>query len=166
VLPLAEELNVALAIEPLHPIYADCRSAITDLATANALAEAIDSPHVGVAVDVYHLWFDPNLEREIARAGTPPDAAASSVRAGSRIRGAAGRILAFHVCDWRTPTRDLLTDRGLMGEGCIDIPKIRGWVEQAGFSGFNEVEIFSTEYWAIDQRTYINTIVNAYEAHV
>ncbi len=146
VLPLAAELGVKLAIEPLHPMYADSRSAITDLATANRMCEEIDSPALGVAVDVYHLWFDPSLEAEIDRAGE--------------------RILAFHVCDWRTPTRDLLTDRGLMGEGCIDIPEIRGWVEAAGFGGFIEVEIFSTEYWALEQRSYINRIVGAYEAHV
>ncbi|MFW5745739.1 MAG: sugar phosphate isomerase/epimerase family protein, partial [Spirochaetota bacterium] len=117
---------------------------------------------VGVAVDVYHLWFDPLLEDGIARA-----AAAGPVAGRAAATGAnAGRIFAFHVCDWRTPTRDLLTDRGLMGEGCIDIPKIRGWVERAGFRGFNEVEIFSTEYWALDQRAYLKKIVSAYEAHV
>ncbi len=146
VLPLASQLGVKLAIEPLHPMYADTRSAITDLATANRMCEEIDSPALGVAVDVYHLWFDPALETEIERAGE--------------------RVLAFHVCDWRTPTRDLLTDRGLMGEGCIDIPAIRGWVEAAGFDGFIEVEIFSTEYWALEQRSYIERIVGAYEAHV
>ena len=153
-LPLAEELGVRLAIEPLHPMYADTRSAVTDMASANEMVEAIASPMVGVAVDVYHLWFDPNLEQEIARAG--------SFAPG----GPAGSVFAFHVCDWRTPTRDLLTDRGLMGEGCINIPQIRGWVERAGFGGFIEVEIFSNEYWAIDQRAYIDRIVGAYEAHV
>ena len=146
VLPLAQEHDVKLAIEPLHPMYADTRSAITDLATANDVVEQIGSDHVGVAVDVYHLWFDPALEAQIARA--------------------ASSIMAFHVCDWRTPTRDLLTDRGLMGEGCIDIPRIRGWVEQAGFLGWIEVEIFSTEYWALDQRAYIQKIIQAYRAHV
>ncbi|MFW5715967.1 MAG: sugar phosphate isomerase/epimerase family protein [Spirochaetota bacterium] len=175
VLPLAEELGVRLAIEPLHPMYADTRSAITDLATANDLAEAIASPLVGVAVDVYHLWFDPRLEAEIARAGA---AGRDAGRAGGERSaggssaadldgpGPNGRIFAFHVCDRRTPTRDLLTDRGLMGEGCIDIPRIRGWVERAGFAGMIEVEIFSNEYWATDQRTYIERIVAAYEAHV
>jgi sugar phosphate isomerase/epimerase len=162
VLPLAEELGVRLAIEPLHPMYADTRSAVTDLATANSIAERIASPYVGVAIDVYHLWFDPNLEEEIARAGR----AGGGVAQAPDIRGSAGNIFAFHVCDWRSPTRDLLTDRGLMGEGCIDIPKIRGWVESAGFSGFVEVEIFSNQYWAMDQRTYIERIVDAYEAHV
>lgn len=170
-LPLAEELGVRLAIEPLHPMYADSRSAVTDIATANDMCDRIGSPWVGVAVDVYHLWFDPLLEAGIARAGAagPVTGRAAAPSDAGPVAGegaAAGRIFAFHVCDWRTPTRDLLTDRGLMGEGCIDIPKIRGWVEQAGFSGFNEVEIFSTEYWALDQRAYLNRIVSAYEAHV
>ncbi|TVQ29259.1 MAG: sugar phosphate isomerase/epimerase, partial [Spirochaetaceae bacterium] len=73
---------------------------------------------------------------------------------------------AFHVCDWRTPTRDLLTDRGLMGDGCINIKEIRGWVESTGFRGYNEVEIFSTELWALDQRVVIDRVVRAYQNHV
>lgn len=145
-LPLAEELGVKLAIEPLHPMYADTRSAVTNLGDANDMVRHIGSPQVGIAVDVYHLWFDPDLEREIAAAGES--------------------VLAFHVCDWRSPTRDLLTDRGLMGEGCINIPEIRGWVEKAGFHSWVEVEIFSTEYWALDQRRYIGRIVEAYKASV
>ena len=146
VLPLCEELGVALAVEPLHPMYADSRSAITSMTQANELCEAIDSPQLGIAVDVYHLWFDPRLEGEISRAGS--------------------RVLAFHVCDWRTPTVDLLTDRGLMGEGCINIPEIRGWVEKTGFDGFCEVEIFSSRLWAIDQRDYLARIVDAFQKYV
>ncbi|TFH04135.1 MAG: sugar phosphate isomerase/epimerase [Spirochaetales bacterium] len=145
-LPLAEELGVKLAIEPLHPMYADTRSAVNSMKSANDLCYAIDHPALGVAVDVYHLWWDTDLESEIDRCGE--------------------RVFAFHVCDWRSPTRDILMDRGLMGEGCIDIPQIRGWVEKTGFAGFNEVEIFSTEYWATNQRDYIHNIVTAYAAHV
>jgi len=145
-LPLAEDLNVKLAIEPLHPMYADTRSAVNTMRSANDLCERIAHPMVGVAVDVYHLWWDPELESEIARCGD--------------------RVLAFHVCDWRSPTRDLLTDRGLMGEGCIPIRRIRSWVEATGFDGFIEVEIFSTEYWAQDQRSYVDRIVSAYREHV
>jgi sugar phosphate isomerase/epimerase len=143
----AESAGVKLSIEPLHPMYADTRSAITTLAQANDLCDRIGSPNVGVAVDVYHLWWDPNLEREIARCG------------------AQGRLFAFHVCDWRSPTRDLLYDRGLMGDGCIPVRKIRGWVEKAGFNGFIEVEIFSTEYWTMDQSGFLDKIVNAYYMH-
>ena len=83
---------------------------------------------LGVAVDVYHTWWDPKLEAQIRRAGAP-------------------RLLAFHVCDWLTPTTDLLNDRGMMGDGVIDIPLIRSWVEDAGFAGYSEVEIFSKANW-------------------
>ncbi|MCH8216588.1 MAG: sugar phosphate isomerase/epimerase [Planctomycetes bacterium] len=147
VLPHAERHDVQLAIEPLHPMYADDRSAITTLGQANVMAEAIDSAHLGVALDVYHLWWDSDLEAQIKRCG------------------AAGNILAFHVCDWKTPTTDLLLDRGLMGEGCIDIPLIRGWVEAAGFQGFHEVEIFSTTYWQSDQNEFLGKIKQAYLEH-
>ncbi len=144
VLPSAEEHGIKLAVEPLHPMYADSRSAINTLKQANDLCAVIDSPYVGVAVDVYHLWWDPVLEKEIQRCG------------------AAGRLLAFHMCDWLTPTADMLNDRGLMGEGCIPIRQIRGWVEAAGFDGFNEVEIFSERYWSADQGQFLDKIIEAY----
>jgi sugar phosphate isomerase/epimerase len=146
--PHAEQHGVRLAIEPLHPMYADSRSAINTLAQANDIALAIGSEHVGVAVDVYHLWWDPALEAEIARSGR------------------AGKLFAFHVCDWKTPTVDLLLDRGLPGEGCIDVRGIRGWVERAGFHGFVEVEIFSRAYWEMDQREFLSRIVEAYRSSV
>ena len=144
VLPHAEASNVKLGIEPLHPMYADDRSAINTLAQANDMAEAVASRWLGVVVDVYHLWWDAALEREIRRCGQNHN------------------LLAFHVCDWKTPTTDLLLDRGLMGEGCIDVPKIRSWVEQAGFSGFHEVEIFSSSYWQMDQHEFLAKIKDAY----
>jgi len=147
VLPHAQAAGVKLAIEPLHPMYADSRSAVNTLAQANDLAEELASPWVGVAVDVYHLWWDPALETEISRCGRN------------------GNLLAFHMCDWKTPTTDLLNDRGLMGEGCIDLRQIRGWVEKAGFAGFNEVEIFSNRYWAGDQAAFLEKIVGAYYQH-
>jgi sugar phosphate isomerase/epimerase len=148
ILPYAEQHGVRLAIEPLHPMYADQRSAINTLRQANDMTFAIGSSALGVAVDVYHLWWDPDLEREILRAG------------------AAGKLFAFHVCDWKTPTEDLLLDRELPGEGCIEIRRIRGWVEQAGFDGFHEVEIFSERYWREDQDLYLERIARAYRAHV
>ncbi|WP_373493353.1 sugar phosphate isomerase/epimerase family protein [Aquiflexum sp.] len=144
VLPHAIENKVKLAIEPLHPMYADTRSAINTMAQANDMAEAINSDFVGVAADVYHLWWDPNLEAEIKRCG------------------AHGNLLAFHICDWLSPTTDFLNDRGLMGEGCINIPLIRSWVEEAGFTGFNEVEIFSDRLWAGDQNEFLDKIVESY----
>ncbi|MGV3504091.1 MAG: sugar phosphate isomerase/epimerase family protein [Adhaeribacter sp.] len=140
----ARERQVQLAIEPLHPMYAGDRSAVNTLAQANDMAEALDSPWVGIAVDVYHLWWDPDLENQIRRCGEK------------------GNLSAFHVCDWKTPTLDLLNDRGLMGEGCIDLRQIRGWVEAAGFQGFHEVEIFSDRYWQQDQHEFLEKIRQAY----
>ena len=147
-LPECQAAGVKLAIEPLHPMYADARSAVNTLAQANDMCEALASPWVGVAVDVYHLWWDPALESEIARCG--------------RL----GKLFAYHVCDWRTPTIDLLNDRGLMGEGCIPLRQIRAWVEAAGFKGFNEVEVFSNRLWAMNQDEYLQQIVRAYSEFV
>jgi len=144
VLPQAHDANVKLAIEPLHPMYAGDRSAVNTLAQANQMAEQINSDFVGVAIDVYHLWWDSDLHGEIKRCGKN------------------GNILAFHICDWNVPTLDFLNDRGLMGDGCINVPEIREWMEEAGFNGFNEVEIFSDKYWAINQNEYIGKIKNAY----
>lgn len=146
-LPDCAASGVKLAIEPLHPMYADDRSAVNTLRQANDMVERLQSPHVGVAADVYHLWWDPELEGEIARCG--------------RL----GALFAFHVCDWRTPTTDLLNDRGLMGEGCIPLRTIRSWIEAAGFKGFNEVEVFSSRLWATDQSDYLKKIVGAYLNH-
>ncbi len=147
ILPHAEANDVKLAIEPLHPMYADDRSAINTMAQANEICDQLNSPLLGIAADVYHVWWDPDLETQIKYAGEN------------------GYLFAFHICDWLTPTNHLLTDRGLMGEGCIDIKKIRSWVEAAGFQGFHEVEIFSELWWATDQREYLEAIVQAYKEH-
>jgi len=147
VLPLAEELGVRLGIEPLHPMYADDRSAINTMASANAVCELLDHPLVGIAADVYHIWWDPDLAAQIALAGEK------------------GRLFAFHLCDWLTPTSDLLNDRGLMGEGCIDLKGIRAMVEAAGFDGYHEVEIFSNRWWAADQDEFLARITAAYLEH-
>lgn len=147
IIPDAAAAGVKLAIEPLHPMYADTRSAINTLAQANDMAEMLNSPWVGIAVDVYHLWWDPFLEREIKRCGQN------------------NNLLAFHICDWKLPTTDMLLDRGLMGEGCIPVKQIRSWVEAAGFGGFNEVEIFSNTYWKQDQAGFLKQIIKAYKEH-
>jgi sugar phosphate isomerase/epimerase len=144
ILPQAKAAGVKLAIEPLHPMYAGDRSAINTLAQANQMAEEINSEFVGIAVDVYHLWWDNNLQQEIKRCGKNR------------------KLFAFHVCDWNVPTVDFLNDRGLMGDGCINVKEIRGWVEETGFLGYNEVEIFSDKYWATDQKMYLGKIKNAY----
>ncbi len=145
VLPQAKAAGIKLAIEPLHPMYADTRSAINTLAQANDMAVELNSPFVGVAADVYHLWWDPALEQEIKRCGEN------------------NHLFAFHICDWNVPTNDFLWDRGLMGEGCIPVRKIRGWVEETGFDGFYEVEIFSTKFWEMDQSQFLNKIITAYK---
>jgi sugar phosphate isomerase/epimerase len=137
--------GIRLAIEPLHPMYADTRSAINTMKQANDMAEELNSPWVGVAVDVYHVWWDPFLEKEIKRCGEN------------------GHLMAFHICDWKVPTADMLLDRGLMGEGCIPVKQIRTWVETAGFTGFHEVEIFSTTHWKENQSEYLRKIIKAYK---
>jgi len=146
-LPHAAACGVRLAIEPLHPMYAADRSAVNTMSQARAVCAELKSPWLGIAVDVYHTWWDDRLEDEI------------------RACGREGTLFAFHISDWRTPTVDLLEDRGLMGEGCIPIRQIRGWVEQAGFKGFNEVEIFSRRLWALDQGSFLEGIKAAYLAH-
>ncbi len=127
------QVGVKIALEPLHPVYAADRSCLSLLSEALDMCEAIegvtDDPWIGALVDVYHLWWDPNLKRDIARAGL------------------AKRIFGFHVCDWLVPTNDVLNDRGMMGDGVIDVPMIRGLVESAGYAGPVEAEIFSSANW-------------------
>jgi sugar phosphate isomerase/epimerase len=143
-LAYARSVGMPLAIEPLHPMYAADRACVNTMEQALDLCDALDparSGALGVAVDVYHVWWDPKLQAQIERAGRE-------------------RLLAFHVCDWLTPTRDLLTDRGMMGDGVIDIPRIRGWVEAAGFSGYSEVEIFSAlDWWQRDGGEVLDTCI-------
>ncbi|TAK41317.1 MAG: sugar phosphate isomerase/epimerase [Betaproteobacteria bacterium] len=131
ILPHARQCGVPLAIEPLHPMYAADRACVNTLSQALDLCDALDpgkTGALGVAVDVYHVWWDPQLQAQIRRAGRK-------------------RILAYHICDWLVPTTDLLLDRGMMGDGVIDLKRIRGWVEGAGYRGFHEVEIFSARNW-------------------
>jgi sugar phosphate isomerase/epimerase len=141
-LPLARQARIPLAIEPLHPMYAADRACINTLSQALDLCDALDPPGeggLGVAVDVYHVWWDPELERQIARAGK-------------------ARLLAFHICDWLVPTRELLSDRGMMGDGVIDIPRIRSFLERAGYAGMHEVEIFSElDWWQRDPDEVLET---------
>ncbi len=130
----ARDAGTRLALEPLHPMYAGDRSCLTTLEQALDIAERVEppgagEPSLGVALDVYHVWWDPKLAAGIKRAGS------------------ARRIFAFHVCDWLVPTRDLLNDRGMMGDGVVDIRGIRQKAEDAGYAGAVEVEIFSTGWW-------------------
>ncbi|QEN08111.1 sugar phosphate isomerase/epimerase [Oceanispirochaeta crateris] len=141
----AREKGVKLAIEPLHPMYADSRSAVNTMEQANDMCETLCLKNVGIAVDIYHLWWDPHLQEEIKRAGKSDN------------------IMAFHTCDWKNPTTDFLLDRGLMGEGIAPIREIRSWVENGGFKGYVEVEIFSELHWKKDQKTFLEEIIQAYK---
>jgi sugar phosphate isomerase/epimerase len=122
-IPYAAEHNVRLGIEPLHPMMVGERSAIVTLGEALALARGFATPHVGVVVDAYHVFWDPRLEHELA--------------------DAAGLIAGYHVSDWLVPTPDLLAGRGLMGDGIIDLPRVRQLVENAGYDGPIEVEVIN-----------------------
>ncbi len=143
----AAAAGVKLGIEPLHPMYAGDRSAINTLAQANDIVEQLRSPAVGVTIDVYHLWWDDQLQTQIQRSGK------------------LNAIFSYHICDWRNPTRDLLLDRALMGDGCIPLRQIRSWVDAAGFTGMIEVEIFSTELWKMDQLEFVGKIKSRYLEH-
>jgi len=143
ILDHARSAGLPLAIEPLHPMYAADRACINTLEQALDVCDALDpgrSGALGVAVDLYHVWWDPKLAQQIARAGRE-------------------RLLAFHVCDWLTPTRDLLNDRGMMGDGVIEIRKAREHMEAAGYTGFAEVEIFSEHWWSRPGEEVLDTCI-------
>ncbi|HLK81746.1 MAG TPA: sugar phosphate isomerase/epimerase family protein [Xanthobacteraceae bacterium] len=127
VLPHARDCGVMLALEPMHPMYAADRGCITTLREMLDIADTLGNDGLGIAVDTYHVWWDPELRVQIDRAGK--------------------RIVAHHICDWLVPTKHMLTDRGMMGDGVIDFPAIRRMVEAAGYSGIQEVEIFSDYWW-------------------
>jgi sugar phosphate isomerase/epimerase len=127
-LPYARASKVALALEPLHPMYAADRACVTTLEEALDICDLLGDG-IGVAIDTFHVWWDPKLMAQIARAG----------------RGK--RILAHHICDYLVPMRDMLLDRGMMGDGVIDFASFRRAIEAAGFHGPQEVEIFSAENW-------------------
>jgi sugar phosphate isomerase/epimerase len=146
-LEYAKQHKMPLAIEPLHPMYTADRCCINTLEQALDVCDSLDpynSGLLGVVVDVYHTWWDPKLESQIERAGQK-------------------RLLAYHVCDWLTPTTDMLNDRGMMGDGVIELKKIRGWVEATGYSGFSEVEIFSSNHWW--QKESLETLRTCVERH-
>lgn len=132
-LAYARTAKLPLAIEPLHPMFAADRACVNTTRQALDLCDRLDPARtgaLGVAIDVYHVWWDFELMPQIERAGHD-------------------RLLAFHVCDWLVPTTDMLNDRGMMGDGVIDIPRIRAAVEAQQFAGYVEVEIFSNHWWAM-----------------
>ncbi|WGD49893.1 sugar phosphate isomerase/epimerase [Bradyrhizobium sp. CB1650] len=130
-LDYARQAKMPLAIEPLHPAYAGDRACVNTTKQALDICDRLDPDRtgmLGVALDVYHIWWDPELMGQVARAGKD-------------------RLLAFHVCDWLVPTKDILNDRGMMGDGVIDIKSVRAAVEAQGYAGYSEIEIFSNDWW-------------------
>jgi sugar phosphate isomerase/epimerase len=142
-LDYARQAEMPLAIEPLHPAYAADRACVNTTKQALDICDALDperSGALGVALDVYHIWWDPDVLPQIAGAGQD-------------------RLLAFHVCDWLVPTRDILNDRGMMGDGVIDIKRFRAAVEAQGYAGYSEIEIFSNDWWARPMDEVLQTCI-------
>ncbi len=136
--------GVRLGVEPLHPMYAADRSCISTLASALDVCDAVGGD-IGVIVDTYHVWWDPDLDAGLQRAG-------------------AARLLGWHLADWRVPTRDLLMDRAMLGEGVIDFAAIERMVRAAGWTGLSEVEIFSDEWNARDPSDTLAVLASNYQA--
>lgn len=145
IIPFAISHQVKLGIEPLHPMYADKRSAVSSLRSANQLANGINSSHVGITIDVFHVWWEDDLEEQI------------------QICAKNNKLFSYHICDWKLDMSDMLNDRGLMGDGIINVKEITKMVESTGFSGYREVEIFSNEYWKMDQSEFLKLIVEKYK---
>jgi sugar phosphate isomerase/epimerase len=149
-LDYAKQANMPLAIEPLHPAYAADRACVNTTKQALDICDRLDPARtgaLGVALDVYHIWWDPEVFAQIARAGKD-------------------RLLAFHVCDWLVPTKDILNDRGMMGDGVIDIKRLRGAVEAAGFAGYSEIEIFSNDWWGKPMDEVVKTCIERHKTVV
>ena len=139
----ARAAQMPLAIEPLHPAYAADRACVNTTKQALDICDRLDRQRtgaLGLALDVYHIWWDPELLPQIARAGKD-------------------RLLAFHVCDWLVPTKDILNDRGMMGDGVIDFKSVRAAVEAEGFAGYSEIEIFSQDWWGKPMDEVLSTCI-------
>jgi sugar phosphate isomerase/epimerase len=145
-LPYAQEYDVRLAIEPLHPMFAADRSVIVTLAEANRMVRHFASQQLGVVIDVYHVWWDPAIYTQIAHA--------------------AGHILGFHVSDWLAPPPDYLNGRGMMGDGVIEIRRLRSAVDAAGYTEAIEVEIFNQRLWSMTGDDLLNLICQRYREYV
>jgi sugar phosphate isomerase/epimerase len=143
ILPYAEAAGIKLAVEPLHPMYAGDRSAVCSLRNANDMVERLRHPLLGIAVDVFHVWWELDLQEQIDRCADE------------------GHLFAFHVCDFKPDMEHVLLDRGLPGEGVSNCAVIDGWVRDAGFEGMTEVEIFSNKYWAQDQDEFLRKIATS-----
>ena len=141
----AQTHGVRLLVEPLHPVYAGDRSGIPSLQVANRLCKELNHENVGIAVDVYHVWWELDLKEQIERC----------------TQG--GWLDAYHICDFKPEMSDVLLDRGIMGEGCVDLPRIDRMMLQNGFDGMREVEIFSAKWWERDQDEFLDEILHAYD---
>ncbi|MAT46759.1 MAG: xylose isomerase [Verrucomicrobiaceae bacterium] len=141
----ADRMGIRLSIEPLHPIYAGDRSGICSLRDANNLAGELSLPNVGVAVDVYHVFWEVDLQDQLQRSADH------------------GWLDAYHICDFKPDQEDILLDRGIMGEGSIALGEIDKWIHEAGFEGRREVEIFSRKWWNRDQNEFLDRILEAYD---
>ncbi|TDT99505.1 sugar phosphate isomerase/epimerase [Azorhizobium sp. AG788] len=149
-LEYARSAHMPLAIEPLHPMYAAERACVNTMGQALDICDRLDperSGILGVALDVFHVWWDPDLSAQIVRAGRD-------------------RLLAYHVCDWLVPMADMLNDRGMMGDGAIDLKAIRAQVEAQGYQGFAEVEIFSEHWWAKPMEEVLGTCISRHRSVV
>lgn len=143
--PFAADHGVRLVLEPLHPMFAADRAVLSTLRQCLDLAAPFPAESVGVLVDTYHVWWDPELERQIARAGRE------------------GRLALYQVCDWLLPlAADPLLSRGFMGDGYIDFPTITRWVAEAGYNGVVEVEIFNADIWAMPTAEIVATMAERY----
>ena len=139
-LPHARAAGVALGLEPLHPMYAADRSCLSTFAQCLDLCNRLGEG-TGIVADVYHCWWDPMFEADLRQAG--PE-----------------RILTFHLCDWLAPTRDIYQDRGMVGDGVIDIARYRNLLDEIGYGGPFELEIFSRlDWWLRDGRETVDVAV-------
>ena len=147
--PYAAEHGVRLVLEPLHPMFAADRAVISTLGQALDLAAPFDPAVVGVVVDTYHVWWDPDLQRQVARAG------------------AEGRLAGYQVCDWVLPlAAEPLSSRGHVGDGYVDFATITRWVRDAGYTGDVEVEIFHEDVWAAPAAQTLATLTERHVRHV
>jgi sugar phosphate isomerase/epimerase len=146
ILPAAEKAGITLGIEPLHPMYAAERSVVVTLKQANDLAHQLSSSAAGIVVDVFHVWWDPEVMRQIERAR--------------------GRIAGFHVSDWPVPLPGILMGRAMMGDGVIALRKLRQAVDATGYDGPIEVEIFNEEIWNTADDCLLERIQQAFIKHV
>lgn len=141
-MPYAVQRGVKLALEPLNPMFAGNRTCLFTVTDALAVCDMVGSDHLGLAVDVYHVWWD--------------------CRLGESLQRAHGKILGYHLCDWLENTQDMLLDRGMMGDGVADLKSLRARIEDTGYQGFCEVEVFSHDWWAKDPDHVLDTIIKRF----